>query len=163
MIRDFRKPLVVMTPKSLLRHPKVVSTMEELANGKFQELLDDPVIKAKNKVEKLVFLSGKLYYDIDKERDEHPTEKVAVIRLEQLYPLPDEQIRKIRESYPNATKVVWAQEEPRNMGGAYYIKMNFPIQVDEIISPAASASPAPGSSKAFAVRQQNLVESILKV
>lgn len=163
MIRDFRKPLVIMTPKSLLRHPKVVSSMEELANGRFRELIDDPAIEDKEKVEKLVFLSGKLYYDIDKVRDENPNEKVAVVRLEQLYPLVDDQIKKLVKSYPNAKKVVWAQEEPRNMGGAYYVKMNFPVAIDEILSPAASASPAPGSSKAFAIRQQNLVESILKV
>jgi 2-oxoglutarate dehydrogenase E1 component len=163
MTRNFRKPLVIMTPKSLLRHPKVVSTMEELANGKFLELIDDPVIEDKKQVEKLVFLSGKLYYDVDKARDEEPNEKVALVRLEQLYPLAEEQIKDMVKSYPNANKVVWAQEEPRNMGGAYYVKMNFPVQVDEILSPAASASPAPGSSKAFAIRQQQLVESILKV
>ena len=163
MTRNFRKPLVIMTPKSLLRHPKVVSTMEELANGKFLELIDDPVIQDKAKVEKLVFLSGKLYYDVDKARDEEPNEKVAIVRLEQLYPLAEAQISKLVESYPNAKKLVWAQEEPRNMGGAYYAKMNFPVAIDEIISPPASASPAPGSSKAFAIRQQQLVESILKV
>jgi 2-oxoglutarate dehydrogenase E1 component len=163
MTRNFRKPLVIMTPKSLLRHPKVVSTMEELANGKFLELIDDPAIEDKKQVEKLVFLSGKLYYDVDKARDEEPNEKVALVRLEQLYPLAEEQIKDMVKSYPNANKVVWAQEEPRNMGGAYYVKMNFPVQVDEILSPAASASPAPGSSKAFAIRQQQLVESILKV
>lgn len=163
MTRDFRKPLVVMTPKSLLRHPKVVSTMEELSVGRFMEVIDDPEIKDKKKVEKLVFLSGKLYYDVDKVREEEPNEKVAIVRMEQLYPLVDQQIKDLVKTYPNLKKTVWAQEEPRNMGGAYYVKMNFPVAIDEIISPAASASPAPGSSKAFAIRQQQLVESILKV
>ena len=163
VVRDFRKPLVIMTPKSLLRHPKVVSSMEDLANGKFRELLDDPVIKDKKKVEKLVFLSGKLYYDIDKVRDEEPNEKVAVVRMEQLYPLVEKQINDLIKSYPNIKQLVWAQEEPRNMGAAYYIKMNFPQDVDEILAPAPSASPAPGSSQAFNNRQQDLVQKILKV
>ena len=163
MTRNFRKPLVIMTPKSLLRHPKVVSSLDDLANGKFRELIDDPVIKDKSRVEKLVFLNGKLYYDVDKVRDEVPNEKVAVVRMEQLYPLTAKQIKSLIDSYPNARQIVWAQEEPRNMGAAYYIKMNFPVEIDQIISPAASASPAPGSSKAFAIRQQELVDSILKV
>lgn len=163
MTRDFRKPLVVMTPKSLLRHPKVVSTMEELAQGKFRELIDDPVIHDKKKVEKLVFTSGKFYYDVDKARDENPNDKVAIVRLEQLYPLAEDQIIAMVKSYPNAKEVVWAQEEPLNMGGAYFMKMNFPVKIDHIISPAPSASPAPGSSKAFAIRQQELVESVLSV
>ena len=162
MKRDFRKPLVVMTPKSLLRHPKVVSKLEELAEGRFKELIDDPTITDKSKVEKLVFLSGKFYYDIDKSRDDQPNEKVAVIRLEQLYPLAEDQIVKLVKSYPNAKKVVWAQEEPKNMGPAYFMKMNFPVAIDEIISPAPSASPAPGSSKAFNIRQQVIVESVLR-
>ncbi len=163
MIRDFRKPLVVMTPKSLLRHPKVVSTMEELANGKFKEVIDDPVIEDKAKVQKLVFTSGKFYYDVDKVRDERPNEEVAIVRIEQLYPLVNEQITNVVNSYSNIKQVVWAQEEPLNMGAAYFMKMNFPVEIDEIISPSPSASPAPGSSKAFAIRQKELVDSVLSV
>lgn len=159
--RDFRKPLVVMTPKSLLRHPKVVSSLEELAKGRFMELMDDPRIEDKKKVKKLVFLTGKLYYDIDKKRDEEFNEEYAIIRLEQLYPLAEGQIKELVDSYPNAEKIIWAQEEPRNMGAGYFIKMNFPVEIDQIISPAASASTAPGSSKAFAHRQEKLINDIL--
>ena len=104
MKREFRKPLVLMTPKSLLRHPKVVSPLEELAEGKFRELLDDPRIEDKDKVKKIVFVSGKLYYDIDKERDENLSPDMAIIRLEQLYPLVDEQIKDLVASYKNAKK-----------------------------------------------------------
>ncbi len=161
MNRNFRKPLALMTPKSLLRHPKVVSTMEELSEGRFQELLDDPRVEDKKKVKTLVFLSGKLYYDIDKELDGKAAKDKAIIRLEQLYPLAEGQIKKLVESYPNAEKIVWAQEEPRNMGAAYFVKMNFPVTIDEIISPASSASTAPGSAQAFASRQKKLIENIL--
>jgi len=160
MIRDFRKPLVIMSPKSLLRHPKVQSPLEDLAKGKFRELLDDPRIEDKKKVKKLIFLSGKLYYDIDKKRDESFDPEMALVRLEQLYPLTDKQIKDLVNSYPNAQKVIWAQEEPKNMGAAYYIKMNFPVNIDEIISPPSSASPAAGSSKMAASRQEKLIQDI---
>lgn len=161
MKRDFRKPLVVMTPKSLLRHPKVVSTMEELADGRFKELIDDPNIEDKSKVKSLVFLTGKLYYDIDKKRETEPNVETAIVRVEQLYPLASKQIEDLAKSYPNVDKVIWAQEEPRNMGAGSFVQMTFPITINEIISPPPSASTAPGSSKAFAARQEKLINDIL--
>jgi len=161
MKRNFRKPLAIMTPKSLLRHSKVVSPLEDLAEGNFKELLDDPRVEDKSKVKTLIFLSGKLYYDIDKELEENPVEDKAFIRLEQLYPLVDNQIEELVKSYEKADKIIWAQEEPRNMGAAYFVKMNFPVEIDEIIAPASSASTAPGSAKAFAARQKKLIENIL--
>lgn len=160
MKRDFRKPLIVMTPKSLLRHPKVVSSLEDLAVGHFKEILDDPKAVARDKVKKLVFVSGKLYYDLDKAREEETYEDSAIIRMEQLYPLANEGIKELVASYPNAEKIIWAQEEPANMGAAYYIKINFPINVDEVISPPASASTASGSSKAHAAKQERLIKNI---
>ncbi len=160
MKRDFRKPLVIMTPKSLLRHSKVVSTLEELAEGKFQELIDDPNVKKKADVKKIVFLSGKLYYEIDKAREDNPQDDMAVIRMEQMYPLADEQIKKLVKSYTNAKQVIWAQEEPKNMGAAYFMKMNFPVEIDTILSPPSSASPAAGSSKAHAARMEKLIQEI---
>lgn len=161
MKRDFRKPLVIMTPKSLLRHSKVVSSMEELAESSFRELIDDPRIEDKDKVKKLVFVSGKLYYDIDKKRDEEFNEKVAVVRVEQLYPLPDKQIKELKDSYKNIEELVWAQEEPRNMGAAYFMRMNFPLEIDNVISPPSSASTAPGSSQAWAAQQEKLIKEVL--
>lgn len=161
MKREFRKPLVVMTPKSLLRHPKVVSTLQELAEGSFSELIDDPRVEDRKKVKKIIFLTGKLYYDVDKKREENYNGEHALIRLEQLYPLAEGQIKDLIDSYPNVEKKVWAQEEPRNMGAGYFVMMNFPVNIDQMISPASSASTAPGSSKAFAARQEKLINDIL--
>ncbi len=123
MKADFRKPLIVLTPKSLLRHPKVVSTKEDLANGSFQELIDDTLVKA-DKVRSLVFCTGKFYYDLLAKRDELGREDVALVRLEQLFPLPTKTIRAIIKKYKNTEEVVWAQEEPRNMGAWGHLLMH---------------------------------------
>lgn len=160
MLRDFRKPLVIMTPKSLLRHPKVVSPLEDLATGQFTELMDDPRIEDKSKVKKLVFLSGKLYYDADRLRDEEMRDDVALVRVEQLYPIAEKQIEEIRKSYKNAETVVWAQEEPANMGAAAFVQINWPIEINGILSPPASASTAPGSSQSHNSRQEKLINDI---
>jgi 2-oxoglutarate dehydrogenase E1 component len=161
MKREFRKPLIVMTPKSLLRHSKVVSPLEDLAVGKFQEILDDPRVENKDTVKKLVFVSGKFYYDLDKERDDEGSpEDMAIIRLEQLYPLVDDQIKEVIASYKNVEKIIWGQEEPANMGAAYHMKMNFPVQIDEVISPSASAATASGSSQAHAIRHKKIIRNI---
>lgn len=160
MLRDFRKPLVIMTPKSLLRHPKVVSPIEDLAQGKFQALLDDPRIEDKKKVKKLFFMSGKFYYDLDKVRDEQVPEDRAFIRLEQIYPLNEAKIAEIKASYPNAEEFYWAQEEPFNMGASWYIQINFPLPLTKVISPAASASTAPGSSQLAASRQEAVIKEV---
>tara|TARA_B100001115_G_C15843334_1_gene423612 strand:- start:256 stop:3003 length:2748 start_codon:yes stop_codon:yes gene_type:complete len=160
MLRDFRKPLVVMTPKSLLRHPKVQSPLEDLATGRFREILDDPRIEDRSKVKKLFFLSGKLYYDIDKVRDEKLVEDRAFIRLEQLYPLASEQINDLIASYPNADEIYWAQEEPMNMGASWYVQINFPVKVNKVFATPASASTAAGSSKLAALKHNNLIQEI---
>ncbi len=140
--RDFRKPLVVMTPKSLLRHPRVTSTIEELANGRFNEVIDDTLNPAD--VKKVVFVSGKFYYDLLEQREIDNDTTTALIRLEQLYPLPEKQLNEVLKKYSSATKFVWAQEEPANMGAWTYILWQFPIRL-ELASPKASAAPAPGS------------------
>jgi len=160
MLRDFRKPLVVMTPKSLLRHPKVQSPLEDLATGRFREILDDPRIEDRSKVKKLFFMSGKLYYDIDKVRDEKLVEDRAFIRLEQLYPLASEQINDLIASYPNADEIYWAQEEPMNMGASWYVQINFPVKVNKVFATPASASTAAGSSKLAALKHNNLIQEI---
>ena len=115
---NFRKPLVVFTPKSLLRHSKVVSTKEELANGNFKEVIDD-VLKDKGKVTSLVFCTGKFYYDLLERREVNGRDDVALVRIEQLFPLPQKQLEKIIQKYPNVTEYIWAQEEPKNMGAWY--------------------------------------------
>ncbi len=160
MLRDFRKPLVIMTPKSLLRHPKVQSPLEDLANGKFQEILDDPRISDRSKVKKLFFMSGKLYYDLDKVRDEEMPEDRAFIRMEQLYPLAEDQINNLIAQYPNADEIYWAQEEPMNMGASWYIQIHFPVKVNKVFAIPASASTAAGSSKLAASKQSTLIQEI---
>jgi len=160
MLRPFRKPLVIMTPKSLLRHPKVQSPLEDLANGKFREVLDDPRIEDRSKVKKLFFMSGKLYYDLDKERDAKMVDDRAFIRLEQLYPLAEGQIQELIASYPNADEIYWAQEEPWNMGASWYIQINFPVKVNKVLAIPASASTAAGSSKLAASKHNSLIQEI---
>lgn len=144
MKTNFRKPLIVFTPKSLLRHPAVVSTRDELANGSFQEVLDDPAANP-DKVKTLVFCTGKFYYDLVAERENLGREDVAFIRLEQLYPLPVEQMKEMIGKYKNADDYVWAQEEPRNMGAYSYMLMNFTEVRFRVASLKAYSAPAAGS------------------
>lgn len=142
---DFRKPLVVFTPKSLLRHPSVVSSANELATGSFQEVLDDPIADVA-KVKSLVFCTGKFYYDLVAEREKLGRDDVAFVRLEQLFPLPTEQIKAVLAKYTNADDYVWAQEEPRNMGAYGYMLMNFTEVKFRVASLKAYSAPAAGSS-----------------
>jgi len=140
----YRKPLIVFTPKSLLRHPSVVSTVDEFANGSFQEVLDDPNVNAKD-VKTLVFCTGKFYYDLVAEREANGRKDVAFVRIEQLFPLPVEQLKAIIEKYPNADDYVWAQEEPKNMGAYGYMLMNFDLVKLRVASLKAYSAPAAGS------------------
>lgn len=140
---NYRKPLVVFTPKSLLRHPLCVSSKEELISGQFQEVIDDNVDK--KKVKTLVFCTGKFYYDLLAERENLKRDDIAFVRIEQLYPLPIEQLKAVIESYPNVTDYVWAQEEPRNMGAYGYMLMNFDLVSFRVASPKPYAAPAAGS------------------
>ena len=144
MKTNFRKPLVVFTPKSLLRHPLCVSTQDELANGSFQETIDDQSVD-KKKVKTLVFCTGKFYYDILAERENLNRNDVALVRIEQLFPLPVEQLKAIIASYPNADDYVWAQEEPKNMGAYSFMLMNFDLVQWRLASLKAYAAPAAGS------------------
>ncbi|NVK05189.1 MAG: 2-oxoglutarate dehydrogenase E1 component [Flavobacteriia bacterium] len=158
MHRPFRKPLVVMSPKSLLRHPKVVSSLQDFESGRFNEVIVDAKTEDK-KVEKIVFCSGKLYYDLLSEREDRNDNTTALVRLEQLYPLPQKQIDEVLGRFTNAKKKIWAQEEPANMGAWTFILWKFPERL-ELISPAASASPAAGSSKTALARHREIVESV---
>ena len=121
-IRPLRKPLIVMSPKSLLRHKAAVSTMDELANGHFQPVIDDPHVADKSVVTRVVLCSGKVFYDLDAARDEKSADHVALVRIEQLYPLPEEQLKEILSSYPREANVIWCQEEPMNQGAWYSIQ-----------------------------------------
>ena len=144
MVTKFRKPLIVFTPKSLLRHPEAVSSIEEFANGQFQEVIDDANVNAAD-IKTLVFCTGKFYYDLKAEREANGRTDVAFVRIEQLFPLPVEQIKAIIAKYPNADDYVWAQEEPKNMGAYGYMLMNFNEVKFRVASPKAYSAPAAGS------------------
>ena len=144
MKTKYRKPLIVFTPKSLLRDPRVVSGIEEFTTGTFQETIDDETVN-KNEVKTLVFCTGKFYYDITAEREINGRKDVAVVRIEQLFPLPTEQLKEIIKRYPNADDYVWAQEEPKNMGAYGFMLMNITTVKFRLASLRASAASASGS------------------
>jgi 2-oxoglutarate dehydrogenase E1 component len=164
--RPFRKPLVVMSPKSLLRHPECVSKLEEFTSGGFQEIIDDKEVDVKN-VEKLIFCSGKIYFELLEERRKNNIQNIAIVRVEQLFPWPVEQAQTILKKYNKAEKIEWVQEEPENMGPWGYIlrllsKSEKHINID-VVSPPASASPATGSSKMSTARQRAVIEAAIGI
>ena len=158
MKRNFRKPLIVFTPKSLLRHPKAVSTLNELANGHFEEVVDDHIDASK--VTKLVFCSGKFYYDLLARREELERDDVALIRIEQMFPLHSEKIQKILDRYKNIDKYIWAQEEPKNMGAWSFMSERLDLVKLQVCSRPYSSVPAPGSSARDKSRQKAVIESV---
>ncbi|HMN05536.1 MAG TPA: 2-oxoglutarate dehydrogenase E1 component [Flavobacteriales bacterium] len=163
LVWDYRKPLVVFTPKSLLRHPRCVSSMDELAKGRFQEVLDDSAADPA-KVKTLILCQGKVYYELLERKEEEGMEDVAIVRIEQLYPLPTTQLAGIFARYKGVADVRWVQEEPRNMGPATYIHENLhrvagapaPESL-RIISRKASGPPATGSGVRSANQQKHLL------
>jgi 2-oxoglutarate dehydrogenase E1 component len=158
--RDFRKPLVVFTPKSLLRHPRCTSSPAEFTSGGFHEVIDDPTADP-SKIKRVVFCSGKLYYDILDEKEKQQIDHVAVVRLEQLYPLPEKQLNEVIARYKNADHYEWAQEEPVNMGAWKYMSINFRKVTLQHVARPASGSPATGSSKLHKIQQNLIVEKAL--
>ena len=158
MKRQYRKPLIVFTPKSLLRHPKVVNTIEELATGEFQEVIDD-TLDPKN-VKKLVFCMGKFYYDLLEERENLERDDVALVRIEQLFPLHLEKIQKVIDRYPNVTEYIWAQEEPRNMGAWSFMLERLELVKLNVRSRKYYAVPAAGSSTRFKKRHKAVIDSV---
>lgn len=120
--REFRKPLVVFSPKMILRHPRAVSALDEMATGGFQEVLDDPKANVEN-VDTVVLCTGKFYYEATEKAEELGVDNMAFVRVEQLYPLPEKQINEVLAKYKNATNIIWAQEEPANMGAWTYMAM----------------------------------------
>lgn len=173
--RDFRKPLVIMSPKSLLRHPKVISTMKELYDGSFQEVIGDADVAPKN-VESLVLCTGKVYYDIiaGKEALEEKSkgDAVAVVRVEQMYPFPEQKLAQVMRQYPNLKRIIWTQEEPKNMGAWQFM---FPrlLEMREVLGLSQveviyngrtdRASPATGNEKVHAGEQKEIVARCFEV
>jgi 2-oxoglutarate dehydrogenase E1 component len=162
MLRRWLKPLIVMTPKSLLRHPKVVSDLQEFENGPFQRIIPDPNVPGADSVSRILLCSGKIYYELAERREKLGRSDVAIIRMEQLYPFPADQLRTILASFPEGTPVAWVQEEPENMGACYFLDQrfrhgvlgSFPLTT---ISRAPSASPATGSAAVHRREQEEIL------
>ena len=160
MKASFRKPLVLFTPKSLLRHPEVISTKEDLAQGSFQELIDDTAAVV-SQIKTLVFCSGKFYYDLLKERAIRQRKDVALVRIEQLFPLPVKAIRSILTKYKKADDVVWAQEEPRNMGAWGHLLLHFEeAQQFRVASRRFYGATAAGSAVRSQKRHAQVIEYV---
>lgn len=159
--RDFRVPLVVFTPKSLLRHPRMISPLEHLAYGHFQEVIDDDNVDV-NEVRRLVFCSGKIAYDLLAKKEEFNARDIAIIRLEQIYPLPFEQINAITSKYKNALIHLWVQEEPENMGPWMFV--NYHLKELKLIpvTRQASGSPAVGLNELHQMEQKEIISKVFR-
>ncbi|HEX2270584.1 MAG TPA: multifunctional oxoglutarate decarboxylase/oxoglutarate dehydrogenase thiamine pyrophosphate-binding subunit/dihydrolipoyllysine-residue succinyltransferase subunit, partial [Pyrinomonadaceae bacterium] len=165
---EMERPLIVMTPKSLLRLPAATSTIDELANGGFKPVIDDAEIADPAAVQRIVLCSGKLYYDLIDARKKSPETRVAIVRLEQFYPFPLRGIREVLARYENARELVWAQEEPQNMGGWTFMQERLENLLPQCERPRyvgrpASASPATGSYAIHQKEQAKLVADALSV
>ncbi|MFL2571368.1 MAG: 2-oxoglutarate dehydrogenase E1 component [Parvicellaceae bacterium] len=155
--RDFRKPLIVFTPKKLLRYPRATSKLSEFTSGSFQEVIDDPTTK---KADAVVLCSGKFYYDLLEKKEELEIDNLAIVRLEQLYPFPDQQLAKITAKYGDC-KYIWAQEEPENMGPWSFIMRHWKYGHIDCCSRHSSASPASGSPKVHEIRHNEIIDKVM--
>ncbi|NCC72642.1 MAG: 2-oxoglutarate dehydrogenase E1 component [Sphingobacteriia bacterium] len=160
--RDFRKPLIIFTPKSLLRHSGCVSSLGEFSHGGFREVIDDPLANPDNTT-RIIFCSGKLYYDLLEEKNQKNYTETAIVRIEQLYPLPVTQIRKVLTRYKNVSDYVWSQEEPVNMGAWFYMSQYFPDVRLNVVARPASGSTATGSPRFHVSRQRKVIEKSFRV
>jgi len=163
VLRPWRKPLFVMTPKSLLRHPNVVSPLEDLTHGRFQRILPDAMGIQGGRAKRVLLCSGKIYYELAEEREKRGRDDVALVRIEQLYPLREEYLEDALRSYPEGTDMVWVQEEPQNMGAWWQWRVRF---CDRLLGRwplrgvyrAPSASPATGSAASHRLEQRLLLD-----
>jgi len=158
---QFRKPCVVFSPKSLLRHPAVISPLKEFTSGSFNEVLDDATVTAKD-VKRVILCSGKVYYDLAEAQQKRKSKDTAIVRIEQLHPFPEKQLKNVLKKYKDA-KLVWAQEEPANMGPLSYIQRMMPKYGLDFVSRKASASPATGYSKVHKVEQEKIVNQAFEI
>jgi multifunctional 2-oxoglutarate metabolism enzyme len=166
VLQEDKKPLIIMSPKSLLRHPMAVCNVEELATGSFRPFIEDEEIQDKKAVDRIVICSGKVYYELFKEREEKGRGNVAIARLEQFYPFPDKDIAACLKEYSNVKEIVWCQEEPRNMGAWTFVypRLTALLGKDQELLYAgrqASASPATGQKKIHDAEQQRLIDTAL--
>jgi 2-oxoglutarate dehydrogenase E1 component len=159
-------PLVIMTPKSLLRQEAAGARIEDMASGKFQPIIDDPNVKDRNGIERLVLCTGKVYHDLIAHEQYNGLKKTAIVRIELLSPLPYTEINDLIATYPNLKKIVWVQEEPKNMGARAYVRrrlierMRDSLEIDYVGRPYR-ASPSEGYPGAHAVEQERLLKEAL--
>ena len=167
MLRPLRKPLIVMTPKSLLRHPLSVSRLEELSGSGFQTVIDEIDDLKPSAVTRVVFCSGKVYFDLLKARRETQSDSTAIVRIEQLYPFPSEEYEAVLRKYSNAREIIWCQEEPQNQGSWYQIRHRLQAKLGEnqellYAGRAGAAAPATGIAALHEEQQKNLVTAALQ-
>lgn len=167
-LRTDNKPLVIMSPKSLLRHTKVVACIEELASGSFRELIPDLRIEDPESVRRLILCSGKVYYEIEELREKEQLDDIAIARLEQFYPFPDEDVKHLLNEFKNTKEIVWCQEEPENMGGWHFVRTRFEGLLNEgqqlmYAGRAPSASTATGTTQLHAAQQELLIREALSL
>ncbi len=166
MLRPMRKPLIVMTPKSLLRHKNSISSLEDIIHGKFHNVIGEADKKASKQVKRVLACSGKLYFELEKEKQKRNINDIAIVRIEQLYPFPAEEFRHELDLYPNATEVMWCQEEPRNQGAWHYVMKRLLdcMRKEQTISYATrppSASPAVGYLHKHIEQQERVINEAL--
>lgn len=161
MHRNFRVPMVIFTPKSLLRHPLCLSPLEDFTDNQFKRIIDDDNT-IKNDVTRVVFCSGKLFYDLLQRKNELNVKDIAIVRIEQLYPFPLDEFKDVLNQYPNAIKWIWAQEEPENMGAWNYIRSTLDKIELQPLTRLASGSPAVGLAKIHNIEQQNIIDKIFR-
>ena len=160
MVTKFRKPLIIFTPKSLLRHPKAVSSVSDFSSGKFSPLIEISKIE-NSKIERLVFCSGKFYYDLNDHMEKNNIQNTILVRLEQLFPLPIVEINDVLEKYLNATDIVWAQEEPRNMGAWSHLLLHSDkFRYFRVASRRFYSSPSAGSSTRSKRRHNEVIQYV---
>ncbi len=162
LCRDFRKPLVIMSPKSLLRHAKVVSPISEFEKGQFEEVIDDIRIKDAKSVTRLVFCTGKIFYEMLEATSTAPEGEVALVRIEQLYPFPAKKVEAIISRYKNLSEVLWVQEEPQNMGAWTFVRPRLEALLSDpkklrYVGRRDSGTTAEGSTKAHTTEQARII------
>jgi len=167
MMRGLRKPLIVMTPKSLLRHKLSTSTLDDLTDGRFHAIMDEVDAIDPARVRRVVLCSGKVFFDLLEQRRAEHIQDVAIVRIEQLYPFPLDEYESIIARYPNATDVVWCQEEPQNQGAWYQIRHRLqeklgPMHTLLYAGRPGAAAPAAGIFQLHAEQQRDLVEAALR-
>ena len=167
-VRKMRRPLVILSPKSLLRHPMAISSLEELTDGEFKTIIEDSDVK-QEEVKKIILCSGKVFYDLDKRRKELKIENIGIMRMEQLYSFPYDDLEKSLLKYPNTDDFVWCQEEPANQGAWFSHRHRIQRVLDRfssnqirLVSRPSASAPAVGLNKLHKIQQEALIEEALK-